>query len=319
MALNFNTSFTSGSGPVGTLSSAGLYKDVRAQGTPAMGVRGENNLAYVSDAGDADLVEKRITGLLDSENPYINNARNRGLQGAAKRGMLNSSISQGAAERSAIESALPIASADANTMSQTRMLNQTELNKGLMQDRQIQNDVLTAKYNADAAAAGTLAAARQMFNDGEAQRALQLQLQRERFGFEGEQQGLGRQFEDYMARQGYGFDLGRLEAGFGFDIGRANNAAQLEDNLASNAAFRQDWLQDNQFNRDFYGNLALNFQEADIRNSSDFYSQLAGAVFQNPEVFGNPEYLSGIRNFFSSNIFDNRFDSFMDQMFGGRG
>ena len=57
--------------------------------------------------------------------------------------------------------------------------------------------------------------------------------------------------------------------------------------------------------------MALNFQRAQIDNQSQFYNQLGNALFQNPEVFGNPDYLSGINNFFRDNIFDNYFDRFL--------
>lgn len=46
--------------------------------------------------------------VLGSNSPYIQNARRRGLETAAARGGINSSIAAGASERSAIEGAMPL-------------------------------------------------------------------------------------------------------------------------------------------------------------------------------------------------------------------
>ncbi len=298
----------------GTLNSEGLYfqPNVPRQ-SQATGIQGTDGRAYTGNVQSNELVENRLTNLLQKKNPYIQNAQQRGLQAAGKRGLLNSSIAAGSAERAAIEAGMPIASADAQTFLQTRMQNQGDLNQNLMQERDIANRMLQGSREQ-----GTqLALQEGQLADNERDRLNRMLLQRENLAFSGEQQGLDRQQQEMMSRLGYNQDLGRLGVGFQYDIGRAREGARLEDNLADNAAFRTDWLQDNQFNRDFYGNLALNFQQAQIRDSSTFYSQLTGALFENPEVFGNPEYLSGLNNFFSNEIFDNRFDSFMSQFYGG--
>lgn len=46
--------------------------------------------------------------VLSSDSPYIQNARRRGLETAAARGGINSSIAAGASERAAIEGAMPL-------------------------------------------------------------------------------------------------------------------------------------------------------------------------------------------------------------------
>lgn len=66
-------------------------------------------------------VEDRVRGLLDSDSPYIRAARQRGIETAHSRGLLNSSIAAGSAERSAIEAALPIALQDAAQSFQSEM------------------------------------------------------------------------------------------------------------------------------------------------------------------------------------------------------
>lgn len=48
--------------------------------------------------------------VLSSGSPYIENARRRGLETAAARGGINSSIAAGASERAALEAAMPLVS-----------------------------------------------------------------------------------------------------------------------------------------------------------------------------------------------------------------
>lgn len=52
--------------------------------------------------------------VLSSNSPYIQNARQRGMEVAATRGGINSSIAAGASERSALEAAAPIVQAGLN-------------------------------------------------------------------------------------------------------------------------------------------------------------------------------------------------------------
>jgi len=62
-----------------------------------------------------ELVANQINQLLNSNSAYMRNARQRGNEQAASRGLLNSSIAAGTSQRAAIEAALPIASQDAAT------------------------------------------------------------------------------------------------------------------------------------------------------------------------------------------------------------
>jgi hypothetical protein len=312
MALNWNISDQQGVTP-GTLQSSGLYNQPAIGANPAKGLSGADGRSYVGQVQGDELVENRLGNLLAKDSNYIQNARSRGLQGASRRGMLNSSIAQGAAERSAIEAGMPIASADAQTYLQTRMQNQSDLNQNLMQERDITNRMLESERNRQIAGDASNAAAA----DAALRRQLELQMQRERLAFEGEQGGLTRQQQEMMSRLGFDQDIGRMGIGYQQDLGRMGADYNFRDNLANNDAFRQDWLTNNQFNRDFYGSMALNMQQAQIQNSSQFYRQMGEALFSNPEVFGNPDFLSGINNFFQTNIFDNYFDRFLGGGFGG--
>lgn len=61
-----------------------------------------------------ELVANQLNSLLNSNSQYIRNARQRGVEHAASRGLANSSIAAGASQRAAIEAGMPIAQSDAN-------------------------------------------------------------------------------------------------------------------------------------------------------------------------------------------------------------
>lgn len=54
-------------------------------------------------------VQSSLASFLDSNSPYMENARRRGLETAAARGGINSSIAAGASQRAALEAAVPLA------------------------------------------------------------------------------------------------------------------------------------------------------------------------------------------------------------------
>ena len=60
---------------------------------------------------------ERMAGLLASDSPYIQQARQSGLANAQRRGLLNSSLSAGAAEAAAIQAAMPLATQEAGVYS----------------------------------------------------------------------------------------------------------------------------------------------------------------------------------------------------------
>lgn len=60
-------------------------------------------------------VSGQLTGLLEQDSPYMQQAKTAGEQYATSRGLLNSSIGAQASQDAAIQAAMPIAQADANT------------------------------------------------------------------------------------------------------------------------------------------------------------------------------------------------------------
>lgn len=76
-----------------------------------------------------DTVAWQMDNLLDKGSRYITSARQRGVEQAASRGLLNSSLAAGSAERAAIEAALPIAQQDASTYFSQGINNQNLANQ----------------------------------------------------------------------------------------------------------------------------------------------------------------------------------------------
>jgi hypothetical protein len=64
---------------------------------------------------EPETVSGQLNKLLSNESPFITSARNRGMEVANSRGLINSSLAAGTSERAAIDSALPIATSDAGT------------------------------------------------------------------------------------------------------------------------------------------------------------------------------------------------------------
>lgn len=108
-----------------------------------------DNIPIMNFVPEQMFVENRINGLLQQDNPYIQQARQRALQAAASRGMQNSTMALQAGEAAAISQALPIAQADAATAydtakSQYQMGGQFSLsqqdfrNQQALQERELQ-------------------------------------------------------------------------------------------------------------------------------------------------------------------------------------
>jgi hypothetical protein len=267
-------------GTPGTLSSSGLYVNPNIPRGSRGGIGSRDERAYQGEVQQDELVESRLGNLLSRDNPYIQNARQRGIQGASRRGLLNSSIAAGGAERAAIEAGLPIASADAQTFLQTRMQNQQDLNQNLMQERDIANRMLEAERNSLSAAE----AMRLGQQDAEADRRLRLQLQREGLAFQGEQSGLDRQQQEMMGRLGYDMDIGRM--GYQFDLTDRNAGRDFQRTIQRD---------NNSFANEIYGmneQARLAFGYGDASDTMNWIRDMIGA---DPSV--PPEVYDGLQSF----------------------
>jgi hypothetical protein len=251
------------------------YDNRIGNGALPSGVSGSANRAYVSEVPENQSTMGLLNRYTQQSSPLIQNARRGAIEYAAGRGMGNSSIAAGNAQRAAIDAAGAVAANDAGLMSAARLKNVDVLNA---------REAERAAENMQATMTGVISDANS--SAANAQREAQLQLQRERLAYEGEQAGLGRVHDTDMGRMGYGFDLGRAEQqygyqrglneqGYGFDLGRARQGADLDLRNAS-AGRAQDYT---------YGS-ARDRQQFEQQQLLSFMNntQTGEPEFNNPEV-----------------------------------
>jgi hypothetical protein len=99
-------------------------------GTPGQppGTPGSLGLDFMRQVTPNELVANQLNDLLSQDSAYMRNARLRGTEQAASRGLANSSIAAGASQRAALEAAMPIAQADANVYREANAGNFAALN-----------------------------------------------------------------------------------------------------------------------------------------------------------------------------------------------
>lgn len=187
-------------GPVGnSQSTSQSYRPGYTNLPPGMYNAGEGgNNAYMGTVNPNSLVANQLTGLLDQNSPYMQQARLSGMNTANSRGLLNSSMAAGSAQQAAIQAGLPIASQDAATYGTQDLENQKYLNAILQQKM---SDA-TSRYGSDNAAGASMYA-----TDVGARSALQ--RQRESLAYGGEQAQLDRNFKTFLETMGYQQGLGR--------------------------------------------------------------------------------------------------------------
>lgn len=183
--------------------------------------QGSNN-AYVGAVQPNQLVSNQLTGLLSSNSPYMDQARLSGLNTAASRGLLNSSIAAGNSQAAAIQAGLPIAQQDASTQSNLQNLNLQNLNQILA----------TSMNNRAATDSARIGAGASMFATTQNNQG-SLQRQREQLAYGGEQAGLNRGFQQYMSQLGYQQGLG--SAAFNFAGQSALSNQNFRQNYGMNA------------------------------------------------------------------------------------
>lgn len=322
------------------------YDNRIGNGALPPGFQGSQNRAYTRAVQGDELMGQRLGALLDSNSRYMRSARNRGLEQAGSRGMLNSSMAAGNAQRAAIDAGAPIAAQEAGAFMQAASENQRWLN-----ERQMEIDRLAAA-EANSRASGAEAAA---------SAGLRLQMQREQLAFEGEQRGLDRVQALYEADQQLGNQMALGEANFGWDLGRDAFQFGNEDFRANrDFGFRgaEDWrqfgFQDYAANRDFgFEDFAANrdfgFQTqrdrtqfgferqmqqdrfnqgmqdyafrtgVDLRaQGASFMSRMAELAALDPELY-NPEVVGAMTSTFLPMFDDFATDFFSQFSFGGGG
>lgn len=223
------------------------------------GIWGSQNRAYVRNVQPNELVSDQLNNITASNSPMIQQARQAAMAQAAARGNMNGSYAAGNAQGAAIRAALPIAQGNADAFQKAASENEQWLNQ---QQMNIENN--GAQLDAASIGASAQRDSANINNQGA------LQRQRENLGYEGEQAGLGRAFQQYMSQmqQGYGLD---------------NMAAQnyfTQQNMGLNNAYSQNAAQQ-AWARDIYGNTL---------------GSVLGTTLSSPDIFGNPDAAFGMIN-----------------------
>lgn len=284
-------------GTSGTLGSQGLYQGVAPpRQSQAQGIQGTDNRAYTRQVTGNELVQNQMMGLSNRGGAWLQNAAQRGRQDANRRGLVNSSIASGSAERSALEAAMPIAQADAATYGRTQAENMEALNRGLMQERDIMNQqTLEGQRQAGQGISAGIQA--QLTREGFQQ---ELQRQRENLAFQGEMQGLDRSQQQWMAQFGLGANMTLGQQGFGFDLGRMQ---------------AQDYYNSQQGQRDTLNQLTMAEYGMGLQAMGNFYNRFGDEFFDNPDVFADPYVQQGVMNFGTN--FRPQFMSLFNSIYGG--
>lgn len=245
-------------------------------------------------------------GILQNQNgQYMQQAKQNAMELANARGQANSDYAAGAAQRAAIDAALPIAAQDSETLTRIGLSNAEAEQR--MRELEMQKSIASAASSAPWTGDRLTA-------EGEAMRAHDLQLQRERLAFEGEQAGLGRGHEYgmglfglegglYRDQMGYdaqrqlgfddfGFDLGRMGQEFGYNSALARLGADL--------GLRSDY-----YNQRWGAERDIN--QINAQGRMGLYTQALLQGMQVPEFMANPEALMGFIQFISGSQFDDIF------------
>lgn len=305
---NSNSTSTSQWGTTGTLGSRGLYQQVAPpRQSQAQGIQGTDNRAYTRNVTGNELVQNQMQGLMNRGGAYMRNAAQRGLETANRRGLLNSSIASGAAERSSLEAAMPIAQADAATYGRAQTENMDALNRGLMQERDILNQQTMEGLRA--ASSGQNAQLQAML--AREQMALDLQRQRENLAFSGEQQGLDRSQQQWLAQFGLGADLARGQQGFGFQSALSRQGFDQDIGRMS----LQDFYNTRQGQQDAINQMTMMEYGMGVQAMGNFYNRFGDALFDEPDVYGDPYIQQYILNWGQN--FRPQFSTLFNRYYGG--
>lgn len=297
--------------PTGTLETQGLYTNpsiprVSQQG----GMQGTDNRAYTRNVLQNELAQTHLNEMTAGDSAYMQNARQRGLETAARRGMLNSSIAAGASQRSALEAAAPFAMQAAGAYGQAQSENMGALNANLMQERDIMNRALWEANNAAAARDGSIAMS-QALSDAEQNRYRMFQ---ENLAFEGEQRGLDRAHDFGRADQGFGHDLGRMGAEYGFDLGRMGYQQDFQSREADRNVYRDIARMDNQYSNQRYNNMSQAVLEHGLRGRQDINNFLLEQFNADPSTSMND--MDGFRNWMNFQS-DDSLVTLLNMLMGG--
>ena len=230
-------------------------------------------------------VSTQLTRDIAQNSPYMQLARQSGLNQANSRGMLNSSIAAGASQGAAIQAAMPMAQADA-----AMLANLQKTNLGVKEGEDVANMGMLGQLGA----AATSANASMTNTAASLQQAMQ--AQRENLAYQGEQAGLTRDWTSQFAGQQQGYAMDLANQNYFNQSGLIGQQGQIGSNLS-----QQNWMQ----------NTASNL----MQGNQNFYSAAGLNAMNNPAIMGNPQAFLGYLQTLTG-PFSNIIDSFL-QGWGG--
>lgn len=245
--------------------------------------------------GRDELVENRLTNLLSGSNPYIQQARQRGINASASRGLRNSSLAGAASESAAIDASMPIASQDAATYAGASAQNADATNQSAMMrlQHQLSNDPMRGSEASVVVYDDT----REREWRAE-QAALDRELHREDRQFGANQTQADRDFQREMTLGDRAFRQGESESdraygermqGLGFNFQREQNeSAQAFQERIQAAAFQREAQQRNRemYNTMFAGGFGNAMQ----------------TVMSDPSLWGDPDAAAGFMERWTSTM-----------------
>jgi hypothetical protein len=130
-----SSSSSSSSSSAATATPSTTYEAPSTPATPSTPTLDESQLQQpmldeiVADGVNSELLETRLTNLINKNNPLFKAATTKTMQAMAARGLVNSSIAEEAVMSAILSVAMPIAERDANAYMNQRMQNQAYSNE----------------------------------------------------------------------------------------------------------------------------------------------------------------------------------------------
>ncbi len=239
-------------------NSAGIMTNPLTQGNASLSMTFGQNAGQTRRPTADELVENRITNLLSGTNPYVQNARTRGVRQSASRGLQNSSLGAAAGESAAIAGALPIASQDAATFAQAGAQGQDAANR-----------LREMQFNADLTHQGQMQSSMVVNNgDADADRA-----------FRAEQNALDRSLQR---------ETNTANRDFSREMSDSDRAFQREMTLGDRA-FRQGERESDQAYGQRMQELGFNFQREEGETARAFQERIQASAFAREAAQRNQE------------------------------
>jgi len=248
-----------------------------------------------------ETVSGNMANLLGENSVYMQINRKQAEAGAARRGLLNSTLASQAGQQAAIAGAMPIAQADAQIRSQASAQNAEALNAAAIAD--MQRAAASATGGATIGMFGNQIDADTEFERREAIMRLQSELNIS-------EAEAGRVFEREMTLGDRQWRSGESELDRG--LSRENWMQQAQE-ADRQRGFQRDQAQlDRDFERE---NRAWLGQQTERRDRMQMFSgamgQIMSTLFSSPEYFRDPTAAQGFMEFFST-----QFGSIFDRFFG---